>query len=369
MKARLAVGLTTLCLLVAAAAYYLESRHYESTDDAFIDGALVEIAAQVAGTTLRVAVKANQWVESGTLLAEIDPAPYRARVEAAEADLEQNRAKLSAAQSSLDLARIRTASALAEARAKEQAAQAELDRAFANERAAATDAGRRHEDWQRYRELDPRALSEQQRDLAEANAHGAAAAAKAAHEGIAAARARLAAARARVESSDTVKQQIALARAEVEQAKAAIDSAEARLAAASIDLSHTILRAPVSGYVVRVDADPGEYLRPGRLLMAMVPRDLWITANFKETQLEDMHAGQEVEIKVDAFPSRQLHGRVESIQKGTGAHFSLFPPENATGSFVKIVQRVPVRIAIDDVEDEDLFLAPGMSVVPSVRVR
>lgn len=160
-----------------------------------------------------------------------------------------------------------------------------------------------------------------------------------------------------------------MSEAGVKTASAAVQQAEAKVRQAELNLSYTQVIAPEDGRVTRRVVEPGSYIQPGQSLMAIVPRHYWVIANFKETQLTHMRAGQPVEIKVDAYPGHKVKGHVESIQSGAGARFSLFPPENATGNYIKVVQRVPVKIIFDDDPDTQFVLGPGMSVDPKVRVK
>ncbi len=368
-RIRIVAAVVALALLAAAARYTLYWRHYETTDDAFVDGAVVEIAPQVAGRIAAVHVSDNQWVEAGTLLVEIDPDPYRTRLDVARSERDLARARVDAAELSLALTSVTAESDVLRARADVAAAEAEVARAQADVTVAEADAARAEADRIRYQKLDGRAASDQQRERAVASARAAKARVEASRRRVDAAQARLAAARAALEAADTAEDRIAAARAELDRARAELARAEARLESAQLDFSYTSISAPAAGYVVSNQADVGEIVRPGQILMAVVPGDLWVTANFKETQLTDMRPGQPVDIRVDAYPDLRLHGHVDSFQRGTGAHFSLFPPENATGSYVKVVQRVPVKIVFDDPPDQEYLLAPGMSVVPSVRVR
>jgi len=163
--------------------------------------------------------------------------------------------------------------------------------------------------------------------------------------------------------------QVSLSQADVQTAAANVQLAEAQVSQAALDLSYTKVTAPENGFVTHRSVEMGNYVQPGQPLLAIVPQQLWIIANFKETQLSQMHAGQPVEIVADAYPAHKFHGHVDSIQAGSGAHFSLLPPENATGNYVKVVQRVPVKIVFDDAMDPAHPLGPGMSVVPVVKVK
>jgi membrane fusion protein (multidrug efflux system) len=172
-----------------------------------------------------------------------------------------------------------------------------------------------------------------------------------------------------LKAAQTGRQQVTAAESQARTARAAVDQARAEVDAQELALSYTSIRAPIAGRVTRKSVQPGQYVQVGQSLLAVVPQDVWVVANFKETQLTRMRAGQEVEVEVDAYPGREFRGRVDSIQAGTGARFSLLPPENATGNYVKVVQRVPVKIVFEGDSDAQRLLAPGMSVVPRVRVR
>ena len=312
----------------------VEAAHVEGTDDAFIDADIVRAAPQVAGRVLAVAVDDNQLVHKGQPLVQIDPRDAQVRVRDAAAGLAEAQGRLDQARAQLD---VTTADA--------DQADAQVEVAEANQVNAA-------EDLKRYTTLEARAISQQMKDAATASARGTAAALTAAHRKAASARA-----------------QVGLARTQITTAAAAVDTARAQLDQANLDLSYTELRAPIDGRVTRKSVEPGNYLQVGQQVMALVPAEVYVTANFKETQLEQMRPDQPVDVHVDAYPHHEFHGHVDSLQAGTGAAFSLLPPENATGNFVKVVQRVPVKIRLDDKPDPDFLLAPGMSVEPDVRVR
>jgi membrane fusion protein, multidrug efflux system len=328
-------GLAVLALAVGTALWWLNARHYESTDDAFIDVHVVKIAPQVAGRVARVLVDDNQSVAAGAPLIELDPADFQAKLDQALA-----------AQASARAALAQTKAQQAVAGANAQEAQAQVAVAQAN----ATNAANQLE---RDRPLaEQHVVSRQQLDNDLANARSTAATLVAAQKKQAAAEA-----------------QLAVAQSQIEAAHASLASAEAQAEAARLDLSYTRIAAPRGGRVARKNVSAGDYVQTGQNLMALVPSEVWVTANFKETQLAHMRIGQPAEITVDAYPGITLRGHVDSYQPGSGAAFSLLPPENATGNFVKIVQRVPVKIVFDDRLDPARPLGPGMSVVPTVRVR
>jgi membrane fusion protein (multidrug efflux system) len=339
VRRRKAVVLTIITIIVATGLgigipLLIAAANVESTDDAFIDADVVRAAPQVAGRVLAVAVDDNQLVERGHLLVQIDPRDYQVKVQDAKAGLAEAQGKLDQANAQLNVT------------------AADADQADAQVGVARANATNAAEDLHRYTTLEARAISQQMKDAATAAAHSTAAALTAAERKAASARA-----------------QVEFARTQIATAAAAVDTAKAKLDQANLDLSYTELRAAIDGRVTRKSVQPGNYLQVGQQVLALVPTDVYVTANFKETQLEHMHGGEPVEIDVDAYPHHPFHGHVDSLQAGTGAAFSLLPPENATGNYVKVVQRVPVKIRIDDKFDPAYPLAPGMSVEPDVRVR
>jgi membrane fusion protein (multidrug efflux system) len=271
-------GIISLALVGAVCYYFICVAPFESTDDAAIEGRVIQIAPQVAGQVAHLLVTDNQMVKEGDLILEIDPRDYEA--------------------------------ALAQAKANLDAAEAQSQYAKADSR--------------RYASMGNMGVSQSEIDLAAQKARSA--------------------------------------EAQVVVAKSAIVKAQ-------LDVDHTKITAPCSGRVTKRSVERGDYVQKGQDLMAIVPPDYWVTADFKETQLEHMKPGQSVEIKIDAFPGRSFKGHVDSIQSGAGARFSLFPPENATGNFIKVVQRVPVKITFDSPITDTLPVGPGMSVEPVVRVR
>ena len=338
-RRRRRVVLTVVTIVVAAGLgiavpSLIEAAHVESTDDAFIDADVVRAAPQVAGRVLSVAVADNQLVQRNQLLLRIDPRDYQVKVRDAAAGLAEAQGKLDQSKAQLDVTS-----------ADADQADAQVEVAQANQVNAAADL-------KRYTTLEARAISQQMKDAATA-------AARATTAELTAARRKAAAARAQVE----------LARTQITTAAAEVDTARAQLDQANLDLSYTELRAAADGFVTRKSVQPGNYLQVGQQVMAIVPAEVYVTANFKETQVERMRADQPVDVRIDAYPNHAFHGHVDSVQAGTGAAFSLLPPENATGNFVKVVQRVPVKIRLDGKPDPAYLLAPGMSVEPDVRVR
>jgi membrane fusion protein, multidrug efflux system len=331
----LLAGIAGLVILIAVILFYfIFIAPYESTDDAFIDGYVTLISSRVPGQVARLAITDNQEVKEGDVLVEIDPRDY-------EASLAQAQADLAAANSQLD-----------QAGAQVKVSEAKVVQAQAAVTAAEAEDQRADDDLKRYENVESRAVSKSAFDLARAQARSATANLEAAYSQVKAAEA-----------------EVALSKAAVETANAAVQQAGARLQQAELNLSYTKIIAPLDARVTARTVQPGNYVQPGQALLALVPKDVWVTANFKETQLTYMKPGQPVQLSVDAYPGRKFKGRVDSLQAGTGARFSLLPPENAVGNYVKVVQRVPVKIIFDEPLPDDLDIAPGMSVVPKVKVK
>jgi len=332
---RISAIIAVLAVGLAVGIYYWQfMAPYESTDDAFIEANVTMIAPQVAGRVVRLRVDDNQEVRQGDVLLEIDPSDYQAK-------LDQARANLAAAKSQLE-----------QANAQLAVDQAKVGEEKANVAATEAEAKRAATDLKRYQAVGPLAVSQSQLDLAAAQGSSAAA-------GVQVARSKELAAEAWV-SLDNANLQTAAA--EIQRNAAAVRQAE-------LDLSYTRVTAPVEGRVTARTVEPGAYVQPGQALLTVVPQRLWVVANFKETQLAHMRPGQPVNIRVDAYPQLRLKGKVDSLQKGSGARFSLLPPENAVGNYVKVVQRVPVKIVFDQPLPANLNLAPGMSAEPEVRIR
>jgi membrane fusion protein (multidrug efflux system) len=380
------VGLVLLLVLVVAGIaggiYWMYARQFEETDDAFVDGKVYPVSAKVAGAAQAVRVTDNEWVNAGDVLVEIDPRDIAARVAQAQAALDAARAEAEASKTNVELTRANTAAALTQgqagvesATAAVETAKSQLASAEADVTSARAEATRREADEKRFGALDTRGVSQSQLDAIRAAADAARAQLLAASKRVAAAKAGVTEAQAKVAAAQgvlaaakTAEQQIATAQAKLHFAQARVGEAQAQLDAARLDLSYTSVKAPVSGRVTRKNVQPGQYVQVGQTLMAVVPTDFWVTANFKETQLTHMRVGQPVEITVDAYPDRRLHGHIDSMQAGTGARFSMLPPENATGNYVKVVQRVPVKIVFDEDAQAKQLLRLGMSVTPEVRL-
>jgi membrane fusion protein (multidrug efflux system) len=418
-----------IVLLIGAAIgvnYWLYARSHETTDDAFIDAHVTPVSPKVSGYVAKVHVKANQQVKKGDLLIEIDPRDYQARLDQANAALAAGEARLKEARTGVELTRANSkanvqqvsgtvqqaragveasrAQAAAErtrvtqARATVNTAQANLQQAQAQVAAAQAELVRAQADVARYQELyNKDEVSRQRLDQAIATARTAEAQTEAARQRalaaasqvsesqaaqgtaaqnarkaevqIAGAQAQVREAQGRLAAANTAPQQIASSEAQAETASASLEQLRAAVAQAELELSYTKLFAPDDGRVTNKSVEEGALVQSGQPLMAIVPGDVWVTANFKENQIGEMRAGQPVDITVDAYPDKTFKGHVDSIQAGTGARFSLLPPENATGNYVKVVQRVPVKIVFDEPPDPQHMLAPGMSVEPEVKIR
>ena len=330
-------GIVLAVLVVGGILYWLHARQYVSTDDAFVDAHIVRIAPEVSGKLLEVADADNRHVRRGQLLAIVEPFNP-------EAQLAQARASVLEA-----IANVR------QQQAAVASARADRAKTAADAVAPAADAARYARDYARYQELkriDPAAAAATQVDQARADAERTAGQA--------------AAARRQVLSADA---QIVVARRRVDAARAQVDEARARVEQAMVTYNQLRLVSPVDGQVVNRSVNVGSYVAPGQQLMAIVPDRIWVTANFKETQLVHMRRGQHVDIRVDAFPQVKFTGHVDSIQRGAGEAFAILPAQNATGNYVKVVQRVPVRILFDGPDPRRWAIGPGMSVVPTVKVR
>jgi membrane fusion protein (multidrug efflux system) len=372
-----------LILLVGGALLWRYLTTYESTDDAQIDGHVNPISARVGGYVIKVNVTDNQYVEQGAVLVEIDPKDYEVAVERAKADLADAEASAHASQINVPITSTNTASQLASseadvenARAGITAAQQKFNAAQAQWKEAQANNARAQTDLLRYQQLVAKdEISRQQYDqaLEQANADAAAvdaarANAAAAEQQVTQARGQLTQAQASLHSASTAPEQVASTRARASSAEAAVAQKQAALEQAKLNLLYATIVAPVSG-VVNKNVEVGMNVQNGQQLLSIVPLDdVWVTANFKETQLTRMRPGQRATISVDAYGGK-YKGRVDSIAGASGARFSLLPPENATGNYVKVVQRIPVKIVLEPGENKDHLLRVGMSVTPRVYVR
>jgi membrane fusion protein, multidrug efflux system len=412
-QARNAVIIVAVIIAIAAAiAYNRHSRSFESTDNAFIEGSVVHVSPRVPGQVVRVYVTDNQRVCKGDLLVEIDARDYELKVAENKAKLIDAQARLSSAQSGVELTSDVTGATLFQATAALEAARNQIDilsarllQEEADGRAAeaalhqaeagriAAEAGTRRAalDATRYRALYKKdEVSKQTLDRAEAEEKASAATLDAAGYVVSGARARQdqakAAHTATVSSLQQAKnlaqqasgklqearagaKQVRIRESEVKSVNAQIDQLGSMNQSSELNLSFTRVYAPEDGTVTRKSVEPGNFVQVGQALMAIVTDNLWVVANYKETQLTHMKPGQPVDITIDAYPQCKLKGKVDSIQTGTGARFSLLPAENATGNYVKVIQRMPVKIIFSEQPPPDIRLGPGMSVEPRVRVR
>jgi membrane fusion protein, multidrug efflux system len=370
-------------LILATTLWWWHARQYEDTDDAQVDGHIYPLSARIGGHIAAVNVEEGQFVKAGTVLVEIDPRDYEVAAERAKAEYEDALAEATAANLNVPVSRVGSSSQISGAEAGLERAEAgvtvalkQVEQAKArliDARALATTA---NADLKRYAELvAKREISQQQydqassaADAANARVSGAEAGLKAAEEQVTQARAHVRESTAELETARVSPKNVSAIVARAKSAEAKVTRAHAALERAELDLSYTKIVAPVDGIIGRRAAQVGQNVQPGQDLMALVPlNEIWITANFKEDQLAHMRAGQHVSIDVDAY-DREWHGKVTSIGGATGARFSLLPPENATGNYVKVVQRIPVRIDLIGDANREGLLRPGMSVVPKVRV-
>jgi membrane fusion protein (multidrug efflux system) len=313
------IAIACIAALLALTLWWLNARHYESTDDAFIDARTVQISAQISAAIVNVPATDNQLVEQGTELVRLDDRDFRAQRDQSMASVANLNAQIVAQRAKID-------------QANKQVAQAQASLTFAQQQA------------DRY-------------ELLAKQGSGTVELAQQYTSNLLQTQASLAAAQANAVATE---KQVPVLEAQLETAQAQLEQAE-------INLSRTIITAPIAGRVTHLSAARGSYAAVGQALMMFVPREVWVTANFKETQLDFMRPGQPVDIEIDAYPDRSFKGHVDSIQSGSGTAFSLLPAENATGNYVKIVQRVPVKIVFDN--PPDVLLGPGISVVPTVKVR
>jgi membrane fusion protein (multidrug efflux system) len=336
------IGAVVLALLAIGGIYYwLVNRNIEDTDDAYTDGRAVTIAPQVSGAVVSLDVNDNQFVKQGQPLIHIDPRQYQIDREQAEGALATAQAQYRGQQYGLEVAQKNFPAQLEQARAQVEQAKATRARSQA--------------DYDRQKALPKAATSQQDVDAAEAALKQAAA--------------QVALAEAQVTQNSPVTQRISETDAAVGQLKGQVEQAQARLDQANLNLSWAVVKAPQDGWITKRNVEKGTYVVPGQQIFSIVSPEVWVTANFKESQLSDMRPGQHVRIRVDAYPQLRLEGHVDSIQLGSGSKFTAFPPENATGNFIKIVQRVPVKIVIDKGLDPNIPLPLGISVVPTVAVR
>ena len=382
----IALVLLGLVLIVVAVLLYRHFASLESTDDAQIDGYIYPVSARVTGYVTRVMVDDNQYVQAGTVLAQLDPKDYEVAAANAKATLANDQASAAALQTNVPLTSVNTSSQLSSAEADVEnakaglvAAQRQFEAAQASLQQAEANDLKAQDDVNRYKPLAAKdeipqlqytqAVESQKATAAAVDA--AKASASAAEQAVTQARTRVAQAQAQLQFAETRPQQISVQRSRAQAAEAETQRATAVFEQAQLNLQYTTIVASVSGIVGQRSVQPGQNVAPGQQLMTIVPLDsqnIWVTADFKETQLTYMRPGQHVEISVDTY-GRKYDGHVLNIAGATGALYSLLPPENATGNYVKVVQRIPVKIVFEKGQDPEHLLRPGMSVEPNVRVR
>lgn len=392
------LGLAVL-LALGIGGWLVLTRGQESTDDAQVDGHVTQMAARVGGTILKVHISDHQAVEAGEVLVELDARDYQIALDRVRAELADAEAALLAARSNVPITSTTASSNLTtaqgsveQARSAVEAGEREVDAVNARvtalqarEREAQANATRAARDVERLKGLLAKdEVSQQQYDAAVAAADAtragvdsaraqtleAEAAVRVAESRLAQAKTGERQATAGVRSARTVPEQVTAVRARAAGAQARVEQVRAQVAQAELNLQHTTLTAPTAGVIAHKNANPGQVVQAGQPLFAIVQMDdVWVTANFKETQLAHMRPGQRVTLHVDAYGGRTFTGHVDSIAAATGARFSLLPPENASGNFVKVVQRIPVRIVLEPGQHADAVLRPGMSVTPTVYTR
>ena len=345
-----AVALLFALGVIVGFVYIVNSAAYQSTDDAFVDGHIIPISAKVAGRVQSVSVIDNQTVSKGDLVVELDPRDFDAAASQKSAALQSSQAQAAAAQAGVQEAilHVKTTQAVVESDQATAAADAAQNEKAQNDL-------KRNEDLYKTKVVSPQDV-----DQFRATAKSAQATLDAANKKVLSDEAQVEEARAEVDAFAAVVQAVT----------AQIHESDANLSTAKLNQSYTRILAPESGWVTEKSVEPGQYVQAGQNLFALVPKEVWVTANFKEDQIRRMRPGQAVEIAVDALHDQKFRGHIDSIQAGSGARFSLLPPQNATGNYVKVVQRIPVKILFDDPLNTGtgLPLGPGESVVPSVEV-
>jgi membrane fusion protein (multidrug efflux system) len=335
------LGAIIVLIGIVAFVWWFATRNEVTTDDAYTDGNAVTIAPKVSGYVVELNINDNTFVHKGDVMLRIDPRDYQAAVDQAQAALGLAQAQEQAAEVQLEIARVQFPANYTQARAQIGSAKANLKQAQAS--------------YQRQHRVDIRATSQQNIDTADAQQANAQAA--------------VIQSEAQAKIASLVPQQIRTAEATLEERRQQVQQAAAQLELAKLNLSYCDVVAPSDGYVTRRNVNFGSFLQAGTTLFSLVTPEVWVTANFKESQLDRMRPGDKVDIEVDAYSHLELHGHVDSIQLGSGSRFSAFPAENATGNFVKIVQRVPVKIVIDSGLDPKQPLGLGLSVEPKVYLK
>ena len=381
---RIGAVIAVLVLLVVGFFVYRYMASYESTDDAQVDGHVNSVSTRITGHVTKLNVEDNQFVQAGTVLVEIDPADYQVAYERAKADFDDAQAAAVAAGVNVPITSVNTTSQVSateadvnSARAGIQVAKQQFEAAKAQLQQAEANNVKAQNDLVRYKQLvDKQEISQQQYDQATAAAKASAAeveaaraTADAAQQQVTQAQGKLVQAQANWSNANTAPKQMQIMRARATSALAEAQRKKADLDQAALNLQYTKIVAPVNGIVSNRTVEVGQNVAPGQELMKVINLDdVWITANFKETQLRGMKVGQRVTIDVDANGKR-YNGKVDSIAGASGARFSLLPPENATGNYVKVVQRIPIKIVLDSGSNNDHQLRPGMSVSPKVWIR
>ena len=387
-KARRLILFATLglALIVISVLLYRHFAAWESTDNAQIDGYIYPVSSRVPGYVTRVTVDDNQYVEAGTVLAQLDPKDYEVAFANAKATLANDQANATALATNVPIISVNTSSQLSSAQSDVEsfeaglvAAQRQFDATQASLREAEANDLKAQDDVNRYKPLAAKNEIPQQRYIQAVDSQKATAAVveaarasvAAAEQAVTQARAKVAQAQAQLQYAQTRPQQISVQRSRAEAAQAKSAQSASVLQQARLNLQYTTITAPVSGIVGQRSVQPGQNVSPGAQLMTIVPLDtqnIWVTANFKETQLKYMRPGQPVKIFVDTY-GRTYDGHVLNIAGASGARYSLLPPENATGNYVKVVQRIPVKILFEKGQDPQHLLRPGMSVEPKVKVK
>ena len=386
IRIRFLITLVALVVVAASVLLYRYLAAWESTDDAQIDGYIYPVSSRVSGYVTRVLVDDNQYVQAGIVLVQLDPKDYDVALANAKATLANDQASAAALRINVPITSVNTSSQLSTAQADLEnakaglvAAQRSFDAAQASLRQAEANDLKAQDDVNRYKPLAEKDEIPQQQYVQALHSQQATAAAVAAartsaaasEQAVTQARARIAQAEAGVQYAQTKPQQVSAQKSRAQAADAETERAAAVLQQAQLNLQYTTIVAPISGVVGQRSVQPGQNVVPGQQMMTIVPLDsqnIWVTANFKETQLKRMRPGQHVKISVDMY-GRKYDGHVLNIAGASGARYSLLPPENATGNYVKVVQRIPVKIVFEKGQDPEHLLRPGMSVEPNVKVQ
>jgi membrane fusion protein (multidrug efflux system) len=377
-------GTVAILVAIGGLIWYANARHYEDTDDAFLDGHIVDVSSRIAGHVVKVLVNDNQLVKAGDKLVELDPDVLEAKVRAAQADLDAAQRRHDESKTNVGLIH-KTAEASKQqgeagvivAKAAVATANASIAQAQAQVASDEATAHKADLDLKRYQNLLKTGdITQQQLDAAVADDDTAKAKLDASRKGVVAARAELQEAIAKVASAEgqlaevnVVPERTSVSESQANTTDAEIEQSQAALDQAKLNRSYATIVAPIDGRVTRRSVEAGNYVTEGDAMLALVPTNLYVTANFKETQLADMRVNDPVMVRIDAYPDKEYKAHVDSLQQGTGSRFSTLPPENATGNYVKVVQRVPVKIVFDEPLDNDRDYAPGMSVEPRIKVR